>query len=195
MASEASASRAYVLYGVAGCGKTTLGRALVERLNDAAPETERDAVFVDADDLHPAENVAKMSQGIPLTDADRMPWLDLVGDRLALRSTGGEVPDSAVAEASGVVVACSALKRSYRDRLRARAPHTVFVHLTGDPELLSARALARTGHFMPPALLASQLATLEPLGDDEAGVVVDVTEAVATVAERAVGWVQREGSE
>ena len=113
----------------------------------------------------------------------------------ALRSTGGEVPDSAVAEASGVVVACSALKRSYRDRLRARAPHTVFVHLTGDPELLSARALARTGHFMPPALLASQLATLEPLGDDEAGVVVDVTEAVATVAERAVGWVQREGSE
>ena len=119
----------------------------------------------------------------------------LVGDRLALRSTGGEVPDSAVAEAPGVVVACSALKRSYRDRLRARAPHTVFVHLTGDPELLSARALARTGHFMPPALLASQLATLEPLGDDEAGVVVDVTEAVATVAERAVGWVQREGSE
>ena len=177
---------AIVVMGVSASGKSVVGIEIARRLH---------LPFVDADDLHPAENVAKMSQGIPLTDADRMPWLDMVGDRLALRSTGGEVPDSAVAEASGVVVACSALKRSYRDRLRARAPHTVFVHLTGDPELLSARALARTGHFMPPALLASQLATLEPLGDDEAGVVVDVTEAVATVAERAVGWVQREGSE
>ena len=105
------------------------------------------------------------------------------------------MPDSVEAGSSGVVIACSALKRSYRDRLRARAPHTVFVHLTGDPELLSTRALARTGHFMPPALLASQLATLEPLGDDEPGVVVDVADDVATVAERAVEWVQRGGSE
>lgn len=172
---------AIVVMGVSASGKSVVGIEIARRLH---------LPFVDADDLHPAENVAKMSQGIPLTDDDRMPWLDLVGERLALRSTGGQVPDSAAAESSGVVVACSALKRSYRDRLRARAPRTVFVHLTGDPELLSARALARTGHFMPPALLASQLATLEPLGDDEAGVVIDVGEDVATVAEHAIEWVQ-----
>jgi gluconokinase len=177
---------AIVVMGVSASGKSVVGIEIARRPH---------LPFVDADDLHPAENVAKMSQGIPLTGADRMPWLDLVGDRLALRSTGGEVPDSGAAAASGVVVACSALKRSYRDRLRARAPHTVFVHLTGDPELLSARALARTGHFMPPALLASQLATLEPLETDEPGVVVDVAEDVATVAERAVEWVQRESSD
>lgn len=173
---------AIVVMGVSASGKSVVGIAIARRLQ---------LPFVDADDLHPAENVAKMSQGIPLTDADRMPWLDLVGERLALRSADGAVPDSAAAAASGVVVACSALKRSYRDRLRARAPHTVFVHLTGDPELLSNRALARTGHFMPPALLASQLATLEPLGDDEPGLVIDVAEDVATVAERAVEWAQR----
>ncbi len=173
---------AIVVMGVSASGKSVVGIEIARRLH---------LPFVDADDLHPAENVAKMSQGIPLTDADRMPWLDLVGERLALRSADGAVPDGAAAAASGVVVACSALKRSYRDRLRARAPHTVFVHLTGDPELLSNRALARTGHFMPPALLASQLATLEPLGDDEPGLVIDVAEDVATVAERAVEWAQR----
>ena len=87
---------AIVVMGVSASGKSVVGIEIARRLH---------LPFVDADDLHPAENVAKMSQGIPLTDADRMPWLDLVGDRLALRSTGGEVPDSAVAEASGVVVA------------------------------------------------------------------------------------------
>ncbi len=173
-----------VVMGVSASGKSVVGIEIARRLH---------LPFVDADDLHPAENVAKMSQGIALTDADRMPWLDLVGDRLALRSTDGQLPESVAVEPSGVVVACSALKRIYRDRLRARAPRTVFVHLTGDPELLSARALARTGHFMPPALLASQLATLEPLGDDEAGVVIDVAEDVATVADRAVAWLRREG--
>jgi len=177
---------AIVVMGVSASGKSVVGIEIARRLH---------LPFVDADDLHPAENVAKMSQGVPLTDADRMPWLDLVGERLALRSMGGAVPDSGNAESSGVVIACSALKRSYRDRLRARAPHTVFVHLTGDPELLSARALARTGHFMPPALLASQLATLEPLGDDESGVVLDVAEDVATVADRAAEWVRRDGSD
>lgn len=179
------AGTAIVVMGVSASGKSVVGIEVARRMH---------LPFVDADDLHPPENVTKMSQGIPLTDADRMPWLDLVGERLALRSTGGEVPESAPAESAGVVIACSALKRSYRDRLRSRAPHTVFIHLTGDPELLSARALARTGHFMPPALLASQLATLEPLGDDEAGVVIDVGEDVATVAERAVDWVQRTGA-
>lgn len=180
---------AIVVMGVSASGKSVVGIEVARRMH---------LPFVDADDLHPPENIVKMSQGIALTDADRMPWLDLVGERLALRSAGGDVPDgevpeTAAAEASGVVVACSALKRSYRDRLRARAPQTVFIHLTGDPELLSARALARTGHFMPPALLASQLATLEPLGDDETGVVIDVGDDVATVASRAVAWVQRAG--
>ena len=173
---------AIVVMGVSASGKSVVGIEIARRLH---------LPFVDADDLHPPENVAKMSQGIPLTDADRVPWLDLVGERLALRSAGGQVPDGAAAEASGVVVACSALKRSYRDRLRTHAPHTVFVHLAGDPELLSDRALARTGHFMPPALLQSQLATLEPLGSDEDGVVIDVADDVATIASRAVAWVSR----
>ena len=91
MASEASASRAYVLYGVAGCGKTTLGRALVERLNDAAPETKRDAVFVDADDLHSPEAREKMSQGEPLTETDREPWLARVRARMLESARPSEI--------------------------------------------------------------------------------------------------------
>lgn len=141
-----------VVMGVSAAGKSTVGHGLADALG---------VEFVDADSLHPLANVKKMSDGIPLEDADRWPWLDEIGRVIASR------PD-------GVVLACSALKRSYRDRIRAAAPATVFVHLHGSDELLAQRAAARADHFMPPALLASQLATLEPLGGDENGIVIDV---------------------
>lgn len=139
--------------GVSGSGKSTVGSRLAEEL--AVP-------FLDADDLHPPANVDKMAAGVPLTDDDRWPWLAKVGQALA------------AASGTGLVVACSALKRSYRDAIRAQAPGTVFVHLTGSRELLSSRLSHREGHFMPASLLDSQLATLQPLEPDEGGVTVDV---------------------
>ena len=146
--------------GVSAAGKSTVGTALALTLG---------VPFVDADDLHSDANRAKMAAGIPLTDDDRWPWLDAVGARLRDERD------------SGLVVACSALRRAYRDRIREAAPGVVFVHLTGTPELLAARAGARTDHFMPPALLVSQLATLEPLEDDEAGLVADVAAPVGAL--------------
>ncbi|MCS3843833.1 gluconokinase [Microbacterium sp. AK031] len=155
-----------VVMGVSASGKSTLAEALA---------TERGAEYVDADDLHPEANVRKMSAGMPLDDADRMPWLDVVGARLA--RPGGNV-----------VIACSALKRSYRDRLRAEAPDAVFVHLHGDREALLLRAAQRPGHFMPAALLDSQIATLEALQPDEGGLVVDIGMPVADAVERIESW-------
>jgi len=140
-----------VVMGVAGCGKSTVGALLAAAL---------DAPFLDADSLHPAENVAKMAAGTPLDDADRAPWLAAVAARFA-----GD---------HSLVIACSALRVAYRDLIRAGAPDVVFVHLHGTPELLAARIGARPGHFMPPAMLASQLATLEPLLAAESGFVLDV---------------------
>lgn len=142
--------------GVSGSGKTTVGRALAAHV---------DGVFIDADDLHDPTSVAKMAAGTPLTDEDRAPWLDRVGAAV-----------DAVVEAGNVaVVACSALRRIYRDRIRAGVDATVsFVELDVTPELLSERMASRAGHFMPPALLASQLATLEPLADDELGAQVSI---------------------
>jgi gluconokinase len=140
-----------VVMGVSGSGKSTVGFALAASLG---------VPFVDADDLHPAANVAKMSRGIPLTDDDRWPWLALVGEQLA------------AAESTGIVVACSALRRVYREAILAVAPDTRFVFLNASRELLEARVQHREGHFMPASLLASQLATLEPLADDEPGVTV-----------------------
>jgi gluconokinase len=139
--------------GVSAVGKSTVGTALAEAL---------DVPYEDADSLHSDANRAKMHSGVPLTDDDRWPWLDAVGDRFA---------DAAV---SGLVMACSALRRVYRDRIRAVAPGVIFAHLHGTRELLLARAEARTDHFMPPALLDSQLATLEILEPDEAGFEVSV---------------------
>lgn len=156
-----------VVMGVSGSGKSTIGSLVADALHCA---------FVDGDDLHPAANVAKMTAGIPLTDADREPWLRAVGSTLA--AAGG----------AGVVVACSALKRSYRDLIRHEAPSAVFVELDGPRELLRERMI-RPGHFMPASLLDSQLATLEPLQPDEAGLRLDVAEApaelVAAIVERA----------
>jgi gluconokinase len=141
--------------GVSGCGKSTVGRGIAAALG---------LHFVEGDELHSAENVARMAAGIPLTDADRHGWLQAVGDQLG----------SPTARAHGVVVSCSALKRAYRDRLRAAAPDTRFIHLHGAPELLAARMHSRRGHYMPPTLLQSQLDTLEPPGADECALTLDI---------------------
>jgi gluconokinase len=137
--------------GVSGAGKTEVGAALAARLG---------ATFKDADDLHPLPNVEKMTAGVPLTDEDRWPWLRLVGSELA-----AEHPH-------GIVVACSALKRAYRDAIRAAAPSTRFILLKVDPSVLMERLVQRPGHFMPPSLLTSQLETLEALETAEAGMTV-----------------------
>lgn len=159
---------AVVVMGVSASGKSTVAAGLADRLG---------VPWVDADDLHPAANVAKMSAGIPLDDDDRWPWLDTVGHRLA------EGADS-----SGVVVACSALKRAYRDRLRAGCPTVAFVHLDGSRELLTARATSRENHFMPPALLDSQFDALERLEEDEHGIVLDVAARPDALADLAHEW-------
>jgi gluconokinase len=147
--------------GVSGAGKTTVGHRLAAAAH---------VPFVDGDDLHPAASVRKMAAGIPLTDADRAPWLQRVGEVLT--------------SASGVVVACSALRRAYRDAIRAAAPDVMFVQLEVDPGELDARMRARRDHYMPASLLPSQLAALEPLGADEAGVVVDAAGPPAEVVAR-----------
>ena len=146
----------YVVMGVSGCGKSTVGAAFAAAIGGR---------FVDGDDLHPPENVAKMSAGVPLTDADRWPWLDRVGGVL----TGG------------VVVGCSALKRAYRDRIRAVAGPVRFLHLAGSRDVIAARMAARPGHFMPLGLLDSQFAALEPLAPDEDGVTVDIDQNLRAI--------------
>jgi gluconokinase len=137
-----------MVMGVSGSGKTSLGKALAARLGLA---------FLDGDDFHPPANVAKMADGGPLTDEDRWPWLDRLGQ-------------AAAAQAGGAVVACSALKRAYRDRLRLSCPRMLLVYIAGDPALIGRRLEGRRGHFMPKSLLASQFDALEPPGADEAAV-------------------------
>jgi len=162
-----------VVMGVSGCGKSSVGIALAEALG---------ARFIDGDDLHPEANKAKMSAGIPLDDEDRWPWLDLVSKALAESSPAGS---------TGTVVACSALKRSYRERILAGAPNTFFIHLDGSREILQQRLGNRTGHFMPATLLDSQLATLEPLGSDEPGAVIDIDQPISQIIALAQGLIKR----
>ncbi|WP_158862104.1 gluconokinase [Leifsonia sp. AG29] len=154
-----------VVMGVSGAGKSTFGAALAASLGRA---------FLDADDLHPAENKAKMAAGIPLDDADRAPWLAAVS--------------AAAREAAPVVVACSALKRAYREAILSDAPGACFVELVVPRAELKRRLAQRTHEFMSPALLDSQLATLEPLGADEPGLRFDdsTADGPALAADRAV---------
>ncbi|WP_242530526.1 gluconokinase [Nocardioides aromaticivorans] len=154
-----------VVMGVSGSGKSTVGAALAQRLG---------VPFEDADDLHPAANIAKMSAGIPLDDDDRHPWLETIGEWLATH------------DGDGGVISCSALKRSYRDQLRAHAARAVFVHLHGTREVIARRQASRPGHFMPASLLDSQFDTLEQLADDEAGVVIDVDQTVDAIVQQYV---------
>jgi len=144
-----------VLMGVCGCGKTTVGRALAARL---------DWPFYDADDFHPPANVAKMAAGHALTDEDRWPWLATVAQTMqGIEREGGNA-----------VLACSALRQSYRDRL-AEAGDVRFVHLRGDYDLIAARLAARSHRYMPATLLASQFAALEPPHD---ALTIDIREPV-----------------
>lgn len=161
---------ACVVMGVASCGKTSVGELLAEKLS---------AHFIEGDILHPATNVAKMSAGNPLTDADRWPWLAAVGASLAGRE--------------GAVGSCSALKRVYREAI-AKAAHrkVYFIYLHGPRELLQERINARQGHFMPPSLLTSQLQTLEEPAADELALKLDIAEAVDVLAEKAKAWLHEQ---
>ena len=135
-----------IFMGVTGTGKSTVGALFAENSG---------AAFFEGDDFHSLENVEKMRNGIPLTDADRAPWLAALRDVIV----------QALATNTFTVLTCSALKASYRETLAASDPRVQFVHLTGSPEVIAARLQNRPGHFMPPALLSSQLATLEPPPD------------------------------
>jgi gluconokinase len=156
-------SNIVIVAGVSSSGKTTVGQALAVRL---------DARFLDADDFHPPENVRKMAAGVPLVDDDRWPWLDRLNAELRQAAARGE----------SVVLACSALKASYRERLADGVDNLQVVMLNGSRELLAARAGARTHLYMPPSLLDSQLQTLEPL-EPGSGWVVDVTQPPAAIVE------------
>jgi gluconokinase len=158
-------SHLVVVMGVSGSGKSTVGGLLAERL--AVP-------YAEADDFHPPANIAKMSAGHPLDDADRAPWLDAIAAWIT--EHGGR----------GGVISCSALKRRYRDRLRAAAPGLFFIHLDGPEELIASRLAARMEHFMPAGLLRSQLEALERLEPDEAGAVIPIEGGPAQVTDRAI---------
>jgi gluconokinase len=166
-----------VIMGVSGSGKSTVGGALAARLH---------VPFIEADDLHPKSNREKMSAGIPLTDDDRWPWLEAVGARM----------EEVRLEGHGVVATCSALKRVYRDRLRSKVTGPlVFVLLDSPKAVIAGRMGRRKGHFMPPALLDSQLATLEkPLPDEPAMLVVDGTRPVAELVEAVAAALAAQGA-
>jgi gluconokinase len=152
-----------VVMGVSGCGKSTVGAALAARLG---------LPFVEGDALHAPASIAKIVASRPLGDADRWPWLDRIGAAL-------------VVPPGGAVASCSALRRAYRDRLRAAVPGLAFLHLTGDRATIAARVAARSGHFMPAALIDSQFATLEPTGDESDVLALPVTLPVEEIVARA----------
>ncbi|MFF0948084.1 gluconokinase [Rhizobium leguminosarum] len=159
---------AIIVMGVSGCGKSSVGEKLAEALHLA---------FVEGDALHPVANVEKMSKGIPLTDEDRMPWLDRIGEDIK----------ASLKKSKGIIVSCSALKRLYRDRLRAAAGGNLFfVYLEGSRALLMKRMAERKGHFMPVSLLDSQLATLEVPTGEPGVVTVDIDDTVDGIAATAL---------
>lgn len=156
-----------VVMGVSGSGKSTVAAPLAERLGWA---------FQEGDALHPAANIAKLRAGIPLTDADRAPWLAAIAAWIDGRVAAGEAG----------IVTCSALKRAYRDRLTRGRPQVRIVYLQGSPAVLAARLARRRGHFMPPSLLPSQLEDLEPPAPDEQPIVIDIEQPVAAQVEEIV---------
>ncbi|WP_229422142.1 gluconokinase [Massilia aquatica] len=158
----------WVVMGVSGCGKSTVGQALAQELG---------VPFVEGDQFHPPANVAKMSAGMPLDDDDRAGWLLALQARIREARAGG----------AGLVLSCSALKRRYRDLLREGDPALRFAHLDGPRELIAARMQARAGHYMPPSLLESQLRDLEALQSDEAGVLLDIGSAPGQQVARILG--------
>jgi gluconokinase len=162
-------SHLVVVMGVTGAGKSTVGGLVARQLGLS---------FRDADEFHPPSNIAKMSAGTPLTDDDRWPWLDAIGAHLAEH------------RGQGCVVTCSALKRVYRDRLRALAPDLRFVFLHGDVALVAARQAARQGHFMPASLVASQFATLEAPAPEEGVIALDVDAPPEVLAAKAIAALQ-----
>ncbi|MES2976977.1 MAG: gluconokinase [Pseudomonadota bacterium] len=158
----------YVVMGVSGCGKSTVGSLLAQALG---------VDFLEGDTLHPPANVQRMSQGFALSDADRKGWLSALSERIHTARQAGK----------GLVVSCSALKRAYRDQLRSAAPDLVLVHLDGSEALFAQRMHLRTGHYMPASLLASQLATLERPGPDENVRCFDVSESPDTIVGKLMG--------
>jgi gluconokinase len=162
-----------ILMGIAGSGKSSVTGALLTRLG--WPALEGDA-------LHPPANVAKMAAGVPLTDADRAPWLDAIGDWISKRE----------AERQSSLVTCSALRRTYRDVLRRGRPSVWFVHLVAPRDVLEARIERREGHFMPASMLDSQLTTLEPLASDEPGTTLDASSSPDELAEQILGTLRLE---
>lgn len=157
-----------VISGVSGSGKSTVARTVAEHLG---------ARYVDADDFHPSSNIAKMAVGIPLTDEDRLPWLQ----RLVSEINASPEP---------VILACSALKRSYRDTLRTATKPVRFVELSGGREVLEQRLQNRDDHFMPADLLDSQLASFEPLEEDEAGLRLDLEIPLPEELSRIENWLR-----
>lgn len=159
----------FVVMGVSGCGKSSIGAALATAIGGQ---------FIDGDDLHPQANIAKMASGLPLNDDDRAPWLVRVGQ--ALRGKNG-----------GIVIGCSALKRRYRDTIRAEADQpVVFLFLSGSQQVLATRMAARAGHFMPPSLLDSQLAALEPPMPDEVSVTVDIDQSPNAIVDALLHFIK-----
>jgi gluconokinase len=149
-------TRHVVVMGVSGSGKTTVAHGIAAATG---------LLFAEADDFHSRSNVDKMSAGTPLDDADRWPWLHDLAAWMGERAEEGR----------STVIACSALKRAYRDVLASGPPSLDFVHLDGPPEVIRDRIAGRAGHYMPASLLDSQIATLEPLRPDESGIVLDVS--------------------
>jgi gluconokinase len=156
-----------VVMGVSGSGKTTVAHCMNDVLGWP---------FAEGDDFHPPANVEKMSSGTPLTDADRAPWLEAVARWIGEQEAAGR----------SAIVTCSALKRAYREVLRHDHPSVWFVHVSSSPDALQDRLAARSGHYMPATLLASQLQTLEPLEDDEPGVTISGEGSPDGVAARAL---------
>jgi gluconokinase len=160
----ATSARRVVMTGVSGSGKTAVGSALAARLGWR---------FIDADDLHPQANIAKMASGEPLTDADRGPWLATVARHLIC--------------GRDVIAACSALKRAYRNTIASAAPGVFFVQLAVPEATLAARLRTREGHFMPASLLDSQLSTFEPLDPGESGIAIDAARELDSVVTELAG--------